>query len=528
MLKVSGLTVSFGGKKVVSEVSFNLNQGEILGFVGESGSGKSITALALMGLLPPNAIVEQGKAILETESGSIDVFKIDSRQHQKLRGGAMAMIFQEPQTSLNPSMRCGKQIDEAVLLHTTLRGKAIRERSIELLTEMQLPNPEKIYNSFPHQLSGGQKQRVMIAIALAGNPKLLIADEPTTALDVTVQKEILKLLRDIRDQRDISIIFISHDLAVVSEVADNIMVLKQGEIVEKGTVLDIFSNPKHPYTKNLIGFRQKLNNLIGLSHTYKTTPLISFKSVSIEYASNSWFREGFRAVKDVSFDIFEGETLGLVGESGSGKSSIGRALLGLTSIKSGQIRYKGLSIDTLKGKDRLRFCREVQIVFQDPYSSLNPRLTIGQALMEPIIYHRLGTLKQARRRVIELLDVMQLAANSINRYPHEFSGGQRQRIVIARVLALNPKVLVCDEILSALDVSTQAQMIDLLIRLKEEFNLTYLFISHDLSLVKSFCNRVVVLNKGMIEEQGLAQEVFGKPQSIYTQKLIDSIPAIST
>ncbi|MEJ5316099.1 MAG: ABC transporter ATP-binding protein [Tenuifilum sp.] len=529
MLKISDLTVSFSGNPVVSGINFSLMPGEILGFVGESGSGKSVTSLALMGLLPPNAKVEGGSALFSTENGQVDLLKVDSKTHRQIRGQGIAMIFQEPQTSLNPSMICGKQISEAVELHTNLRGAKAKERCLQLLAEMQLTDPAKVYSSYPHQLSGGQKQRVMIAMALAGNPRILIADEPTTALDVTVQKSILQLLKDIRQRHQIGIIFITHDLSVVAEVADRIMVMQQGQIVEQGTVTEIFNNPTHPYTRRLIEFRKRINQPINATAgvTNEPEPIFRVNSINVEYGSNSWFKRGFKAISNVSFTLFKGETLGLVGESGSGKSTLGRTLLKLIETQSGTIEYNGKPLSSLKGSNLLNFRREVQLIFQDPYSSLNPRLTIGQALMEPFIYHGLGGKREARKAVEELLQMVSLPADSINRYPHEFSGGQRQRIVIARALVLKPKILVCDEILSALDVSTQAQMLDLLQELKKGMGLTYLFISHDLSVVRSICSRVIVLNRGSIEEQGPAEEIFSRPQSVYTQLLIDAIPGKS-
>lgn len=529
MLKVSDLAVSFAGNPVVAGINFSLMPGEILGFVGESGSGKSVTALALMGLLPPNAHIDSGTALFDTGKGEVDLFNIDDESHRRIRGHGIAMIFQEPHTSLNPSMHCGAQIREAVELHSGLRGKMAKEQCLQLLTEMQLPNPEKIYSSYPHQLSGGQKQRVMIAMALAGNPRILIADEPTTALDVTVQKGILQLLKDILQRHQIGIIFISHDLAVISEVADRVMVMQQGQLVEQGSVEAIFNNPRHPYTCRLIEFRKRINRPVDETTVNSTegVPIFRVSSINVEYGSKNWFKNGFRAISNVSFNLFKGETLGLVGESGSGKSTIGRTLLKLIDTQSGAIVYQGNPLNALRGGKLLSFRREVQLIFQDPYSSLNPRLTIGQALMEPYIYHRLGRKKDARKAVEELLQKVNLPVDSMNRYPHEFSGGQRQRIVIARALVLNPKILVCDEILSALDVSTQAQMLDLLQELKNEMGLTYLFISHDLSVVRSICSRVIVLKRGRIEEQGPTEEIFSSPKSVYTQLLINSIPGKS-
>lgn len=525
MLRVSDLSIVFGSREVVSDVSFELKPGEILGFVGESGSGKSVTSLALLGLLPPNARISKGSALFQTGNTSVDLVGISEVQQERIRGKSLAMIFQEPQTSLNPSMSCGSQLLEAVRLHTTAKGKQAKARCLELLTEMQLTDPEKIFRSYPHQLSGGQKQRVMIAMALAGNPKLLIADEPTTALDVTVQKGILQLLNEIRNKHNIGIIFISHDLAVISEIADRVMVMQQGRLVEYGSVSDILQNPKHPYTKQLIDFRDKLNRpSVKTAVNEDNKPIFTVKSAMVEYEKPGWFSEGFVALKNISFTLFKGETLGLVGESGSGKSTIGRTLLKLIDAKSGVIEYEGRALNTLSAKSLQSFRREVQLVFQDPYSSLNPRLTIGQTLMEPFLYHGLGKKSKALDAALQLLHTVNLPSDSLNRYPHEFSGGQRQRIVLVRALMLKPRVLVCDEILSALDVSTQSQMLDLLHQLKEQLELTYLFISHDLSIVRSICNRVIVLRNGCIEEEGVAEQVFNNPQSHYTRQLVDAIP----
>ncbi len=526
MLEVSGLTVSFNGTTVVSDIGFSLNRGEVLGFVGESGSGKSITSLALMGLLPPNARITSGRAILTIDNNPIDLIELPETQHRQLRGKTIAMIFQEPHTSLNPSMRCGKQVVEAIELNTSLRGKKAKQRCMELFKEMQLPDPQKVFNSYPHQLSGGQKQRVMIAMALAGEPKLLIADEPTTALDVTVQKEILALLRQVRELHNLAIIFISHDLAVISEIADRIMVMQQGRLVEQGVANNILCSPRHAYTQQLINFRKKINQPISTQNSLDFNKRTIFKvsQAVVNYRGNSWFDKGFRAISNVSFTLYEGETLGLVGESGSGKSTLGRVLLKLLALQSGLVEYEGIPLNCMGHNQLMRFRRQVQLVFQDPYSSLNPRLTIEQALIEPFLYHGMGNRKEARQNMAKLLDAVGLRADSTNRYPHEFSGGQRQRIVIARALMLKPTVLICDEVLSALDVSTQSQMLDLLQELKQNHGLTYVFISHDLSVVRSICNRVVVLRMGQIEEEGAAEDIFDRPQSTYTKSLIVAIP----
>ncbi|HSA05359.1 MAG TPA: ABC transporter ATP-binding protein, partial [Tenuifilaceae bacterium] len=468
------------------------------------------------------------------KSNSVDLVKISDEEHRQLRGKDIAMIFQEPHTSLNPSMRCGKQLLEAVELNSGFKGKAAENRCMELLSEMQLPDPLKIYKSYPHQLSGGQKQRVMIAIALAGNPKLLIADEPTTALDVTVQKSILSLLKDIRNRYQMGIIFISHDLSVIEEVADKVIVMKLGEIVESGKAKEIFNLPNHPYTKALINFRKSLNSPNSSFSTELAKPKIfSVNNLEVLYGKqNKFFKRlsnRFIAVNKVSFDLLEGETLGLVGESGSGKSTIGRSILRLIKKNSGNILYNGKPLENFTRNEMLNFRREVQLIFQDPYSSLNPRLTVGQALMEPMLYHGLvNKTEEAKQIVLNLLDKVKLPESSFYRYPHEFSGGQRQRIVIARALTLQPKVLICDEIISALDVAIQAQILELLDELKRDFNLTYLFISHDLGVVRHISDRVIVLQHGNIVELGPVNEIFDRPQSDYTKNLIDSVPGLKS
>ena len=533
MLSVENLTVAFGSNEVVKGISFHLNSGEILGIVGESGSGKSISSLCIMGLLPNNAVVKSGSVLFKKDdANSVDLVRITNEEHRQLRGKDIAMIFQEPHTSLNPSMRCGKQLLEAVELNSGFKGKAAENRCMELLSEMQLPDPQKIYKSYPHQLSGGQKQRVMIAIALAGNPKLLIADEPTTALDVTVQKSILSLLKDIRKRYQMGIIFISHDLSVIEEVADKVIVMKLGEIVESGKAKEIFNLPNHPYTKALINFRKSLNSPNSSFSTELAKPKIfSVNNLEVLYGKqNKFFKRlsnRFIAVNKVSFDLLEGETLGLVGESGSGKSTIGRSILRLIKKNSGNILYNGKPIENFTRTEMLNFRREVQLIFQDPYSSLNPRLTVGQALMEPMLYHGLvNKTEEAKQIVLNLLDKVKLPESSFYRYPHEFSGGQRQRIVIARALTLQPKVLICDEIISALDVAIQAQILELLYELKKDFNLTYLFISHDLGVVRHISDRVIVLQHGNIIELGPVNEIFDRPQSDYTKNLIDSVPGL--
>lgn len=551
MLKVENLSVKFGNINVISQVSFLLEKGEILGVVGESGSGKTITSLCLMGLLPPQAIIESGTSeFLLNGNDTINLFALTEKKFQTIRGKHIAMIFQEPQTCLNPSMRCGKQLLEALLLNSDLRGNAAKKRCFDLLAEMQLPNPEKVYNSYPHQLSGGQKQRVMIAMALSGNPELLIADEPTTALDVTVQKGLLQLLKSLRDKYQMGMIFISHDLGLIREIADKVIVLQYGRMVEQGPVKQIFSSPQNPYTKGLLASRPPLNQKpyrlltvedfisgktqdpspikISSTNTYSNI-LYSAKSIVTSFITkkNLWGNaiNRFNAVDNVSLKLFEGEILGVVGESGSGKTTLGRTLLNLIQNQSGTITYKGMDLRKMDRNSRSQFRKEVQLIFQDPYSSLNPRKTIGQAISEPLkVNHIYRNEKERKQRVLDLLRNVALPPESYYKYPHEFSGGQRQRIVIARALAVNPKVIICDEIVSALDVSVQAQVLNLIKDLKERFDLTLLFISHDLSVVKYISDRIIVLKNGALVETGSSDEIFNSPNTEYTKNLINSIP----
>lgn len=552
MLKVDNLTVRFGNITVLKEVSFSIQRGEILGVVGESGSGKSITSLSLMGLLPPQATIESGTtAITFSDGKSENLISLNEREFQAIRGKRIAMIFQEPLTCLNPSMRCGKQILEAVLLNSNKKGAKAKKRCVELLEEMQLPNPEKVYNSYPHELSGGQKQRVMIAMAISGNPELLIADEPTTALDVTVQKGLIQLLKSLRDKYQMGMIFISHDLGLIKEIADRVLILQHGKIVEHGIAKQIFESPQNPYTKGLIACKPPISykphrlltvedfmagNINRMAVESKTA-IPSIKNdllyralnvfTSFTTKRNIWGKpiKQFTAVSNVSLDLYEGETLGIVGESGSGKTTLGRTLLKLIQNQSGSIVYKGINLSQMNNKFTKQFRRDVQLIFQDPYSSLNPRKTIGQAISEPLKVHGICKNKKDRKdKVLELLSKVALPPDSYYRYPHEFSGGQRQRIVIARALALNPKVIVCDEIVSALDVSVQAQVLNLLKDLKEQLNLTLVFISHDLAVVKYVSDRIIVLKNGVLVESGTSDEIFNLPKTEYTKNLIDSIP----
>lgn len=544
ILEVRDLKVAFDGRTVVENVNFSLRRGTTLGIVGESGSGKSVSTLALMGLLPKNATVS-GSAVLE---GS-ELLTLDEEGFRGIRGKRISMIFQEPMTSLNPVQKCGAQVVEMLRQHEEVTAQDARERVIELFSEVLLPRPEKIFDSYPHEISGGQKQRVMIAMALVNKPDILIADEPTTALDVTVQKTILELLRDLQEKHGTSIIFITHDLGVIAQVADEIMVMYRGKVMEQGPAAEILHNPKEPYTKGLLACRPPLEDkprrlptveeyLEGERYTGATTdsdasplsphpsPLLSVKNLSVTYTLKRNFFgkpvQTLKGVDGVTFDIMEGETLGLVGESGCGKSTLGRALLRLIEHSSGSVSYRSKPLDTLSNKEMRALRPKLQIIFQDPYSSLNPRITIGDAIREPLTVHGGGD----RSKVLELMEQVGLRAEWYSRYPHELSGGQRQRVCIARALILQPELVICDESVSALDVSVQAQVLNLLNDLKEKYHYTYLFITHDLSVVHYMADRIMVMQKGKIVESGTPDDLFHNPQTDYTRTLIDAIPRI--
>ncbi|KAF0198243.1 MAG: ATPase component of various ABC-type transport systems with duplicated ATPase domain [Bacteroidetes bacterium] len=571
VLTIDNLSVSFhdesGWHKAVEQVSFSMMPGQSLGIVGESGSGKSVTSLSVMRLLPAlGSRIDSGRILYNGSRGEdISLTDIDEPAMRKLRGSRIAMIFQEPMTSLNPVMKCGLQLTEAIRLHLGYNRKKAKEHVISLFTEVLLPDPERVYNSYPHQLSGGQKQRVMIAMAIACRPDILIADEPTTALDVTVQKAILTLLRSLRDKYGMSLIFISHDLGVVAEVSDYVLVMKQGQIVEQGFVKQIFSNPAHPYTQGLLACRPPLDRRLrrlpvvsdfdvssgesivdfkGLfeevtskerisdhQKLYKGMPLLEIRDLSVHYPMpRSMFsrqRNFHKAVDQISFNVYKGETLGLVGESGCGKTTLGRALLRLIEPTSGGMEFDGINLINLPLKE-LRYLRKrIQIIFQDPYSSLNPRITAGQAILEPMQAHRMHSSDMQRKdRVMELLNRVNLKSEHYERYPHQFSGGQRQRICIARALALEPEFIICDESVSALDVSVQAQVLNLLNDLKKSFGLTYIFISHDLSVVRFMSDRMVVMRKGKIVEYGDSDLIYESPSEAYTRDLIAAIPGV--
>lgn len=572
LLSIRNLSVSFrsetGWQRAVNQISFELPQGKILGIVGESGSGKSVTSLAVMKLLPGKHICSTEGEILFTESGgdTLDILAQGEKRMQKIRGSGISMIFQEPMTSLNPVMKCGKQLTEAIRLHLSFNRKRAREYTLELFREVLLPDPEKAFDSYPHQLSGGQKQRVMIALAIACRPRLMIADEPTTALDVTVQKAILTLLKSLQDKYNLSIIFISHDLGVISEIADVVLVMNKGEIVEQGNIWEIFTNPQHPYTRGLLACRPPLdkrplrlpmvsdflpgNEASGSGdprievvskeertahhqQLYQQVPLLKVSNLQVGYSSgNVFFRKKrlqYIAVDNVSLEVFKGETLGLVGESGCGKTTLGRAILRLIEPAGGEIHYNGISLRTLNPEQMRKMRKKIQIIFQDPYSSLNPRLTAGQAIVEPMMVHGLGGNRARRRqKAEELLERVSLKDSDFDRYPHQFSGGQRQRICIARALATEPDFIICDESVSALDVSVQAQVLNLLNDLKKNLGLTYIFISHDLSVVRFMSDRMLVMKGGKMVESGEADFVYANPADEYTRRLIASIPGTET
>ena len=557
--------------KAVNDVSFVLNKSETIGIVGESGSGKSVTSLSAMRLIPsPPGVISGGEIIFHKDGSSVDLLKLSEDEMRNHRGNDIAMIFQEPMTSLNPVFTCGDQVMEAITLHQNLSTDDAKKLTIKLFEKVQLPEPERIFSTYPHQISGGQKQRVMIAMAMSCEPSVLIADEPTTALDVTVQKTILKLMQKLQKEQNMGIMFITHDLGVIAELADKVVVMYKGKIVEQGNVWDIFTNPKHPYTKGLLACRPPLdkrytflptvsdfmqtddegkiidNNvsvsdftkdlIVSTEHRklkhdkiYSQDPILKINDLKTYFPIRNGFFGGItshvKAVDNISFDVYKGETLGLVGESGCGKTTCGRTILRLEEPTSGKIVYKGKDVSTMSNEELRLFRKEVQIIFQDPYSSLNPRMTIGNAIMEPMQVHNiLSDDNERKKRVEELLSKVSLDPTHFYRYPHEFSGGQRQRIGIARALAVNPKFIICDESVSALDVSVQAQVLNLLNDLKDEFELTYIFISHDLSVVKYMSDRMVVMQSGKIEEMGDSDKIYNSPETSYTKKLIDAIP----
>ncbi len=575
ILEVKNLSVAFvqsnKTSRVIHGISFNIGAGETVAVVGESGSGKSVTSLSIMRLLqePPAHI--SGDIFFHSEKKIKNIIQLNDKQMCALRGKDIAMIFQEPMSSLNPVLTCGFQLVEALQVHHKKMNKLdAKKRTLELFERVKLPDPERAFKSYPHQLSGGQIQRVMIAMAISCQPKLLIADEPTTALDVTVQKSILELLNDLKKEFGMSILFITHDLGVVKEIADRVIVMYKGKIVEENTAANIFSNPQHPYTKGLLACKPKMNerperlrtvsdymevqtlndelifkekNIALLDYKIVSNletaqrlstleaqkPLFEIRNLCIDYPSkkNFWGSPTafMHAVNNVSFDIYPGETLGLVGESGCGKTSLGRSLINLTPATLGSVKYNDEELTTASAERWRTLRRDIQIVFQDPFASLNPRITIGNAISEPLEVHKvLSNTKQRREKVMQLLETVGLLPEHFNRYPHEFSGGQRQRICIARALALNPKFIIFDESVSALDVSIQAQVLNLLTDLRKQFNFTSIFISHDLSVVKFISDRIMVMQRGKIIETQAADALYTNPKENYTRQLIEAIP----
>lgn len=559
LLEIQDLSLVIGGNEILKKISLSLPKGKILGIVGESGSGKSITSLAVMGLLPKSSKISgESKILFNNGNKTADLLKLKAEEIRNFRGNEISMIFQEPMTSLNPSLKCGEQVEESIRLHLKFDQSKSKKRVIELFEKVMLPTPERIYNSYPHQLSGGQRQRVMIAMAVSCNPKILIADEPTTALDVTVQRAILDLIRQLQQESGMSCLFISHDLGVIAEVCDEVAVMYKGEIVEHGSVNEIFNHPKESYTKGLIACRPRLevrykelptiSDFIKnddykaeiysseerkdfQSRIYSQLPILEVRNLSkYFYTKPSIFGKeqiSVKAVDDMNFKVYPGETLGLVGESGSGKTTLSRTVLLLEKPTAGEIFYHGKDIINLSKSEVRKLRKEIQIIFQDPYSSLNPRMTVGEILTAPMKVHSIGKNKNERiERAAGLLEKVDLKRSDLKKYPHEFSGGQRQRIGIARALALEPKFIICDESVSALDVSVQAQVLNLLNGLKEEFGLTYVFISHDLAVVKYMSDQLLVMQHGRQMELADADEVYSNPKTNYTKELIDAIPKL--
>ncbi|MGV0832977.1 ABC transporter ATP-binding protein [Empedobacter brevis] len=559
IIEVKNLSISFGNKQVLNNINFKVEQGDTLGIVGESGSGKSLTSLAIMGLLSPAATIHPESEILFAQNGEmIDLLKLSPKELEKIRGNEIGMIFQEPMTSLNPSLRCGEQVEEAIRLHQKVSKEEAKNKVLHLFQQVKLPNPERIYKAYPHELSGGQKQRVMIAMAISCEPKLLIADEPTTALDVTVQKATLDLLKELQEINNMSMLFISHDLGVISNVCEEVLVMFRGNVVEQGNVETIFHHPKENYTKGLIACRPRLEERAKrlptvkdfLENTefktetyteseretfhekiYANPPILEVKNLKKYFYPSTLFGNAkipnVKAVDDISFKVYPRETMGLVGESGSGKTTLSRTVLLLEKPTEGEIYFNGVDITKLKKDEIRKLRREIQIIFQDPYSSLNPRQTVAQIITEPMQVHKIGIHRTERLQTASsLLQKVGLSEQDLNKYPHEFSGGQRQRIGIARALALNPKFIICDESVSALDVSVQAQVLNLLNDLKTEFGFTYIFISHDLAVVKYMSDQLLVMQHGEMKELDDADKVYTHPTTNYTKELIAAIPKL--
>ena len=528
LLSIKNLTIHIGDQIILSNVSFDLKKNEVLGLVGESGSGKSFTALSVLDLINIKNLKTEGQIIFDGK----ELSKLSNKEYQKIRGKEISIIFQEPMSSLNPSMKCGDQISEIIINHEKINKKIAKQKSIELIEKVQLKNPELVFEKYPFQLSGGQQQRVMIAIAIACKPKLLIADEPTTSLDSLVRNDIISLIKSLQNEYNMSVLFISHDLKLVSKFVDNLIVLKKGVIIERGISSQIFNSPKKKYTKHLIDSsppknnrpnrlitsKTKKNKLISKaeraihhSKIYSKNPILKVNKLTVFYENNL-------TLKDISFNLYKGETLGIVGESGSGKSTIAKSILGLVKIHNGEILFKNKNTNQISNSI---FRKKVQLIFQDPYSSLNPEISIGNSIIEPMIAHKIFSSKfEMKCKALELLNQVGLSKNDFKKFPNQFSGGQRQRIVIARALALNPEVIICDESVSALDVSIQAQILNLLSDLKEQYLFTFLFISHDMSVIKYFTDRLIVLKKGEIIELNETDFLFEHPKNLYTKALL--------
>ena len=528
LLSIKKLTIKIGDQIILSNVSFDLKKNEVLGLVGESGSGKSFTALSVLDLIHLKNLKTEGKIIFNGR----ELNKLSKKEYQKIRGKEISMIFQEPMSSLNPTMKCGDQISEIIINHEKISKKIAKKRSIELIKKVQLKNPKLVFEKYPFQLSGGQQQRIMIAIAIACKPKLLIADEPTTSLDSLIRNDIISLIKSLQKEYSMSVLFISHDLKLVSKFVDNLIVLKNGIIIEKGGSSQIFNSPKENYTKHLINSSppknnrpnrlitsiNKKNKIISKEERadhhlkiYNKNPILKINNLTVFYKNN-------QILKDISFDLYKGETLGIIGESGSGKSTIAKSILGLIKINNGEILFKNQNTNDISNSI---FRKKVQLIFQDPYSSLNSEISIGKSIIEPMIAHKIFNSKHEMKcRAIELLNQVGLSESDFKKFPNQFSGGQRQRIVIARALALNPEIIICDESVSALDVSIQAQILNLLSDLKEKYLFTFLFISHDMSVIKYFTDRLIVLKKGQIIELNETDFLFDNPKKTYTKSLI--------
>ena len=528
LLSIKDLTVKIGDQIILSNVSFEIKKNEVLGLVGESGSGKSFTALSVLNLINIKNLKSEGEIIFNGNN----LNTLSNKDYQKIRGKEISIIFQEPMSSLNPSMKCGDQISEILTTHEKINTKIAKKKSLELIKKVQLKNPELVFEKYPHQLSGGQQQRIMIAIAIACKPKLLIADEPTTSLDSLVKNDIIALIKSLQNEYEMSVLFISHDLKLVSKFVDNLIILKKGLVVEYGNSYEIFNSPKERYTQHLINSSPPKNNRPNRLITYKTSknkiiskveresahlkiyskkPVLKINRLTVSYGNQ-------KILNDISFDLYKGETLGIVGESGSGKSTIAKSILGLIKIDDGEVFFKNKNIKQIPNSV---FRKKIQLIFQDPYSSLNSEMSIGNSIIEPMISHQVFNSKNEMKfRALELLNQVGLSESDYNKFPNQFSGGQRQRIVIARALALNPEIIICDESVSALDVSIQAQILNLLSDLKEKYHFTFIFISHDISVIKYFTDRLIILKKGEIIELNETDFLFQYPENDYTKSLL--------